>query len=81
MWLPQFAMKQNTAPTVRHWCDQGDQLPMYGWVAHDGVKFGIQNIYDTYYLLTTSFIKRPGGPFGGDWSARITAEPRVRPVT
>ena len=77
MWLPQFSMDKSV-PSVRHWCDQGDKLPMYGWMLHDGVNFGVQNIYDSFYLLTTAFIKRPGGPHGGDWSARITAEARVK---
>ena len=77
MWLPQFNMGQSS-PQLRHWCDQGDKLPMYGWFSHDAVNFGVQEIYDSYYTLTTSFVKRPGGNHGGDWTARIVVTPRVR---
>ena len=75
MWLTQFT--QEMPPAIRHWCEQSDSLPMYGWFAHDGATFGVQQILDQYYTLTTDFVKRPGGAHGGDWSARINVEPRV----
>ena len=61
----------------RHLCQQDDNLQSYGWIEHDGVNFGVQEIYDNDMKLTTSFVKRPGGAHGGDWTARITVEPLV----
>lgn len=55
----------------RHWCEQGDNLEKYGWLQHDGRNFGVQEIIDGPFKLTTSFVKRPGGPKGGDWTARV----------
>lgn len=66
----------NGLPPIRHWCSQDDQLPSYGWVAHDGVNFGSQEIIDKYFILTTDFVKRQGGTHGGDWSARFDVIPR-----
>lgn len=56
----------------RHWCEQGDNLEKYGWLQHDGRNFGIQEIIDGPFKLTTSFVKRPGGLKGGDWTARVS---------
>jgi hypothetical protein len=58
MWLTQFD-NQMPAP-VRHWCDQGDGLLKYGWLKHDGVNFGIQEIEEKTYKLRTEFVKRVG---------------------
>ncbi|KAK3911299.1 Mannosyl-oligosaccharide glucosidase [Frankliniella fusca] len=55
---------------VRHWCEQHDNL-RYGWKEHDGRFFGVQDIIDHPYNITTSFFKKPGGRRGGDWSAFI----------
>ena len=63
----------------RHLCQQDDNLQSYGWIEHDGVNFGVQEIYDNDMKITTSFVKRPGGVNGGDWTARITVEPLVGP--
>lgn len=38
---------------------------------HDGENFGIQEIVDAGAILTTTFVKKPGGRHGGDWTARI----------
>lgn len=65
------------APKIRHWCDHGDGLRMYGWFVHDGINAGIQEIYDDYYKVATDFVKRPGGLHGGDWSARFRVDPQV----
>ena len=65
-------------PSIRHWCEQGDGLSMYSWFAHDGRHFGLQEIMDKYYTLSTDFVKRQGGNHGGDWTARVTVKPRVR---
>ena len=57
--------------TNMHLFSQGDNLKQFGWNKHDGVNFGIQTIIDRSVNITTSFIKTPGGQFGGDWSNRI----------
>ncbi|XP_056642689.1 uncharacterized protein LOC130449061 [Diorhabda sublineata] len=59
---------------IRHWCEQGDNLNKYGWLQHDGSNFGIQEIIDGPFKLVTSFVKRPGGLSGGDWTARIEVD-------
>ncbi|KAI5633441.1 mannosyl-oligosaccharide glucosidase GCS1 [Phthorimaea operculella] len=56
---------------VRHWCDQNDNLPSYGWIRHDGESFGEQVIVDPPHTLTTSFVKTPGGEHGGHWTVRL----------
>ncbi|XP_060524577.1 mannosyl-oligosaccharide glucosidase [Cylas formicarius] len=58
---------------IRHWCEQGDNLQTYGWLQHDGMHFGVQEIEDVPFQLNTSFVKRSGGSNGGDWTARIHA--------
>ena len=65
-------------PSIRHWCEQNDGLHMYSWFAHDGRNFGLQEIIDKFYTISTDFVKRPGGNHGGDWSARVAVKPRVR---
>lgn len=57
---------------------QGDGLSKYGWLKHDGVNFGIQEIQDTDFHLNTTFVKRPGGQHGGDWTARFTVKPKSK---
>lgn len=57
-----------------HWCEQGDNLDKYGWLKHDGSNFGIQEIVDGPFTLTTSFVKQLGGSHGGDWTARISVD-------
>lgn len=61
----------------RHWCEQSDNLERYGWLKHDGINFGVQELVDGPFLLTTSFVKKSGGSHGGDWSARIDVKARV----
>jgi len=56
-------------------------LKKYGWIEHDGVNFGVQEIFDTNIKLTTSFVKREGGRNGGDWTSKITVEPTVLILT
>lgn len=62
----------------RHWCELGDRLGTYGWTQHDGRTFGVQRIKDGPLEMETSFVKFPGGQFGGDWTARISV---TGPVT
>lgn len=61
----------------RHWCEQSDNLARYGWLQHDGTNFGVQELVDGPFLLTTSFVKRAGGVNGGDWTARISVDYKV----
>lgn len=75
MWMTQFTVQN--PPAIRHWCDQTDGLHKYGWLAHDGINFGVQEIADQYFNMSTWFVKRPGGLHGGDWSAKIVLQPRV----
>ncbi|XP_028833404.1 mannosyl-oligosaccharide glucosidase [Denticeps clupeoides] len=71
MWLRQFSgMDVN----LRHTCEQGDHLQSYGWQMHDALSFGVQEIRDTDFTLTTEFVKRLGGEHGGDWTWRITGK-------
>ena len=72
-----MVQQPNVQPSLRHWCDQNDRLPSYGWTAHDGISFGIQEITDNYFTLVTDFVKRPGGNHGGDWTARFSVRPHV----
>ncbi|VDL97795.1 unnamed protein product [Schistocephalus solidus] len=44
----------------------------YGWVEHDGRNFGVETILDGNHNITVSFVKRSAGPYGGDWTARIS---------
>ncbi|CAI9611293.1 unnamed protein product [Staurois parvus] len=74
MWLSQSGLS-----SLRHTCEQGDGLARYGWLMHDGVNFGVQEIKDKGFSLRTEFVKSPGGNHGGDWSWRITGTPESPP--
>nr|SVE75633.1 EOG090X02G1 [Daphnia hispanica] len=77
MWfMPDIAVAGNL--NLRHLCDQGDNLEQYGWKEHDGKNFGVQVIIDKFIQLETSFITKLGGNHGGDWTARIHVEPRMK---
>ncbi|XP_006629249.2 mannosyl-oligosaccharide glucosidase [Lepisosteus oculatus] len=71
MWMRQFG---GADVSLRHTCEQGDRLQSYGWTMHDGVHFGIQEVRDSDFTLTTEFVKRAGGEHGGDWTWRVTAK-------
>ncbi|XP_004065937.1 mannosyl-oligosaccharide glucosidase [Oryzias latipes] len=71
MWMRQFS---DLDVNLRHTCEQGDHLQGYGWLMHDGLTFGVQEIRDGDFTLTTEFVKRAGGHHGGDWTWRITAK-------
>ncbi|XP_013774541.1 mannosyl-oligosaccharide glucosidase-like [Limulus polyphemus] len=73
MWFSQN-IKDNLK--LRHWCNQWDGLKKYGWLQHDGLNFGEQDIVEDEYIITTTFVKRSVGEFGGDWTARITVKPQ-----
>ncbi|GAQ91057.1 Reverse transcriptase [Klebsormidium nitens] len=44
---------------TRHECEDSDEMSGYGWLRHDGVRFGRQELLDEGYLITTSFMKDP----------------------
>ncbi|XP_076046387.1 mannosyl-oligosaccharide glucosidase isoform X2 [Oratosquilla oratoria] len=67
---------QNNMLALRHWCDQSDDLPKYGWEKHDGFNFGRQTITDKHVVLQTDYVRQLGGRHGGDWSARIKVMPK-----
>ncbi|XP_038600433.1 LOW QUALITY PROTEIN: mannosyl-oligosaccharide glucosidase [Tachyglossus aculeatus] len=70
MWL---AQEPGGGHRLRHTCEQSEGLGPFTWERHDGRSFGRQRIRDGPLLLTTEFLKRPGGRHGGDWSWRVTA--------
>lgn len=74
MWMRQFSDRDLS---LRHTCEQGDRLQGYGWLMHDGLTFGVQEVRDKDFTLTTEFVKRMGGDHGGDWTWRITAKQHV----
>ncbi|XP_071793210.1 mannosyl-oligosaccharide glucosidase-like [Asterias amurensis] len=74
MWFTQFDKQLS----IRHTCEQGDQLARYGWLQHDAVNFGVQEVVDKNFTLKTEFVKQPGGNHGGDWTTRISGKPRTR---
>ena len=61
-------------------CNQGDGLGKYGWLEHDGRWFGSQEIVDDDFILTTNFVKAPGGKHGGDWTARVKGKVKSEKV-
>uniref|UniRef100_UPI00358E6F83 mannosyl-oligosaccharide glucosidase isoform X1 n=2 Tax=Myxine glutinosa TaxID=7769 RepID=UPI00358E6F83 len=71
MWMEQG---QSVPGSLRHACEQGDNLERYGWLAHDGINFGQQEILERDFSLSTDYVKRPGGEHGGDWSWRIAVQ-------
>ncbi|KAK9301679.1 hypothetical protein QLX08_006092 [Tetragonisca angustula] len=79
MWYFPHLLRQDRSG-LRHWCEQNDRLDRYAWMEHDGRNFGVQEIVDNSAILTTTFVKRPGGKHGGDWTARIsvTSEDKIR---
>ena len=56
---------------------QGDNLDRFGWLKHDGVSFGVQELIDRGVNITTSFVKQLGTKSidkGGSWSNRVQAK-------
>ncbi|RLN94146.1 hypothetical protein BBJ28_00021389, partial [Nothophytophthora sp. Chile5] len=61
---------------LRHQCRQEDRLQRYGWLQHDGWRFGRQDVQDQFNRLelTTSYA-RLLTPDQQGWAARIEAAP------
>lgn len=58
--------------SIRHLCDQNDNLDSYSWTRHDFFTFGEQSIKDQDYKLRTSFLKNPENDF--EWRAQVKIE-------
>ncbi|XP_047329863.1 mannosyl-oligosaccharide glucosidase GCS1-like [Impatiens glandulifera] len=61
--------------SMRHICQNSDELKTYGWTHHNGRDYGHQNLVDQEMALMTSFLKskEEGSGYGGDWAVRIDA--------
>ncbi|CAF4482064.1 unnamed protein product, partial [Didymodactylos carnosus] len=77
MWFDSKKIHQSNDHFLRHWCDQNDRLPFYGWTYHDGEKFAIEQIQDDNFLLQVEWVKHLGGQHGGDWTTRVNVIPQV----
>ncbi|EPS72149.1 hypothetical protein M569_02604, partial [Genlisea aurea] len=62
--------------SLRHVCQDSDELSTYGWIEHNGRDYGHQILVDHNLRLTTSFLKKIGkdSGYGGDWVVRIEAQ-------
>lgn len=63
---------ENNDVRLRHWCNQHDRLSKYGWTRHDFRSFGVQQIIDRQFDLTTSFVLLDHY----SWSAKINVSQR-----
>lgn len=70
MWYEQPS--EYTMPRIRHWCDQGDGLSRYGWVAADGRSFGRQNITEPAAAIRIDWLNSED-----TWTARFTIDALV----
>ncbi|XP_058192852.1 mannosyl-oligosaccharide glucosidase GCS1-like [Rhododendron vialii] len=59
--------------SMRHVCQDADELKKYGWMRHNGRDYGHQELVDQDMTLMTSFFKskEDGSGYGGDWTVRI----------
>ncbi|GER29135.1 glucosidase [Striga asiatica] len=62
--------------SMRHVCQDSDDLKTYGWTHHNGRDYGRQVLVDQKLALTTSFLKSKDkeSGYGGDWAIRIEAQ-------
>ncbi len=70
MWY--MPHRTQRAEDIRHWCEQSGYLKGYTWTEHDGRNFGVQTVHDDGIRVTTSFVKKLRGSYGGDWTSRIS---------
>ncbi|KAL5469057.1 hypothetical protein EMCRGX_G030249 [Ephydatia muelleri] len=61
---------------VRHTCEHGDGLQSFGWLKHDGVSFGQQDIVDNALHLKTEFLSSADRNLGDSWTARVSGRSR-----
>lgn len=59
--------------SMRHVCQDADELTKYGWTHHNGRDYGHQVLVDHDLTLATSFLKSKGdgSGYGGDWAVRV----------
>lgn len=56
---------------LRHEASNGHDLQTFGWHHHDLRSFGEQVAVDGPLNVSTTFLKRPSGGYGGDWAVSI----------
>lgn len=58
---------------IRHDCEERDQFQRYGWLAHDGRSFGIQELADTDLgvNITTEFVQLDSPGKLERWAVRV----------
>lgn len=66
----------NGVPALRHTCETSDNLSQYGWLRHDGLSYGHQEIIDGSLLISTTFVKKrfSSSGYGGDWAVRLSVK-------
>ena len=42
--------------SLRHEAQQGDRLSRYGWLKHDGRRYGVQELVDGDYAITVTMV-------------------------
>ncbi|CAI9785085.1 unnamed protein product [Fraxinus pennsylvanica] len=62
--------------SMRHVCQNSDELKTYGWTHHNGRDYGHQVLVDQEFTLMTSFLKykEKESGYGGNWAVRIEAQ-------
>ncbi|XP_010248964.1 PREDICTED: mannosyl-oligosaccharide glucosidase GCS1 [Nelumbo nucifera] len=62
--------------SMRHVCQDSDELSTYGWTHHNGRDYGHQVLIDQDMTLMTSFVKSKGNGsgYGGDWAIRTDVQ-------
>lgn len=75
MWMDSSNPSQGL--TLRHNAQQSDALQKYGWLRHDGERFGEQELIDGSLNISTLWVKHMSCEdcgIGGDWGARIVMQ-------
>ena len=68
MWFKN-KIEQNNLP-IKHWCNQFDRLSNYSWLKHDFDHFGIQELIDSEFIISTKFVN-----FNSNlWSSQISVQ-------
>lgn len=74
MWVDPH--RHDPLGSIRHEAQQGDGLSKYGWLQHDGQRYGLQQLLDGQYNISTAWAKHmcaDCGP-GGDWGVSFAVE-------
>lgn len=76
MWHVNQENNPKSFENLRHSCEQGDHMKRYGWLRHDGISFGDEEILDptSDLNLTISFVKGTEGSNGGDWGIHLNGK-------